>query len=291
MKNKNDDGERIRKYPLTISHLEKLNHHSMFFSETPPPLPPTVEVSAPKTRFFVQRSAASAPGRGQQQPAPSKAPPRMPSVVDLRGRMPPVYDQGHLGSCTANALCAAVQFATPALLGSRLFLYYNERSIENHVADDGGAELCDGVRALERFGVCPEADWPYNPAMFAVSPPSTCYAKASAHKLPTATNVPQNVSSMKQALAAGHPFVVGILVFESFESDAVAASGVVPMPAPKNEKQLGGHAVLCVGYDEVRRRWIMRNSWGDGWGCGGYFFLDYAYLIDPTLASDIWILA
>ena len=54
------------------------------------------------------------------------------------------------------------------------------------------------------------------------------------------------------------------------------------------ECKKNGHAVVAVGYDDAQQVFIMRNSWGTGWGMQGYFTLPYAYLIDPHLASDFW---
>jgi hypothetical protein len=50
---------------------------------------------------------------------------KLPSSVDLRQHLPAVYDQGELGSCTANAGCGALQFLG-YLNPSRLMLYYDE---------------------------------------------------------------------------------------------------------------------------------------------------------------------
>lgn len=221
----------------------------------------------------------------------------VPTSVDLRktGRMPPVYDQGQLGSCTANALCAAVQFSDPTrVAGSRLFVYYNERVIESDVAYDAGAQLSDGVLSLERYGVCPEAEWPYDVARFAVKPPQACYKDAAARRLLRASAVPDSLVAMKRVLAGGRPFVIGIAIYPEFESAAVAKSGAVPMPTAEEMADpkacLGGHAVLCVGYDDTKGTWLMRNSWGAAWGLAGYFTLPYAYLLSPALASDGWTL-
>jgi C1A family cysteine protease len=221
--------------------------------------------------------------------AAAKSADKLPATIDLRTRpcMPPVYDQGHLGSCTANALCAAVQYDIPTLQGSRLFLYYNERKMEKDIPDDAGALLSDGIVCLERYGVCPEAEWPYDVAKFADRPPNKCYLDATLHRVTQVHSVPPSMSIMKGVLAAGYPFAVGIAVYASFETDAVATTGSVPMPH-EGEACLGGHAVLCVGYDDVRGAWIMRNSWGAAWGDHGYFYLPYAYLMDAKLASDCW---
>jgi C1A family cysteine protease len=217
-------------------------------------------------------------------PSPSTS---LPTLIDLRPKMPPIYDQGHLGSCTANALCALIGYDKPGFCGSRLFVYYNERKLENDIPDDAGATLADGIKTLTVHGVCPESEWPYNPYQFAIKPPAKCYQDALKEKALKVQNVLCNLQSMKNCLASGFPFVVGIAIYESFESIQVASNGVVPMPKP-NESCLGGHAVVCVGYDDSKKSWIMRNSWGTSWGLKGYFYLPYAYLTTASLASDAW---
>ena len=97
----------------------------------------------------------------------------------------------------------------------------------------------------------------------------------------------QTLDQLKGCLAAGYPIVFGFSVYESFETQAVAKTGKVPMPKSK-EKQLGGHAVLAVGYDDASKRFIVRNSWGTGWGLQGYFTIPYDYLTDGNLADDFW---
>ena len=93
---------------------------------------------------------------------------------------------------------------------------------------------------------------------------------------------------MKEVLADGLPIVIGFVVYQSFESDAVTNTGVVPMPG-HHEKKLGGHCVVVVGYDDSQSRFILRNSWGTGWGMQGYFTMPYAYLTNPRLSSDFWM--
>ena len=212
----------------------------------------------------------------------------LPTVVDLRSRMPPVYDQGELGSCSAQALCALV--STSTFRASRLFVYYNERKLENDIPDDSGAALSDGVLSLQKYGVCSELLWPYNITQFADVPPSMCYQDAKKHKIVKAHTVACTLPAMQQCLQSGVAFVVGIVVYDSFESDTVARTGMVPMPNRSTDTMLGGHAVVCVGYDASRKLFLMRNSWGTAWGLQGYFYLPFAYLLDPTLSSDAWAL-
>ena len=97
------------------------------------------------------------------------------------------------------------------------------------------------------------------------------------------------MTSMKNSLINNDPFVVGIAIYESFETYKVFKTGMVPMPT-STEKLLGGHAVVCVGFDDIKQVWIMRNSWGINWGDRGYFYLPYLYLLDSHLSTDLWII-
>jgi C1A family cysteine protease len=108
------------------------------------------------------------------------------------------------------------------------------------------------------------------------------------HQVTSYQRVPRMFNQMKGCLAHGYPFVLGFSVYESFESEEVARTGVVPMPDIAKEQMLGGHAVLAVGYDDADQRFLCRNSWGESWGEGGYFTMPYAYLTDRSLASDFW---
>src|SRR5580704_10170246 len=217
----------------------------------------------------------------------------LPPSVDLRPQCAPVYDQGQLGSCTANAIAGAIEFdqrkeqLAEIFTPSRLFIYYNERVIENSVASDAGAQIRDGIKSVASQGVCAETLWPYVEGQFATRPSAPCYKIAKTHPAVNYSRVPQDPNQLKACLAAGYPFVLGITVYESFESEQVAHSGVVPLPQA-SEIALGGHAVMAAGYDDASQRFLVRNSWGSDWGMGGYFTIPYAYLADDNLASDFW---
>jgi C1A family cysteine protease len=217
----------------------------------------------------------------------------LPPKADLRPTCPPVYDQGQLGSCTGNAIAAAMQFERsrqklkPDFAPSRLFIYYNERVIEGTVGVDSGAQIRDGIKAVGTLGVCPEPEWPYDIEKFIQKPPPKAFQDALHAKAVSYSRVVRTLQQMKGCLASGFPFVLGFSVYESFESQAVAGTGAMPMPAP-SEKLLGGHAVLAVGYDDSQQRFIVRNSWGSAWGLGGYFTMPYAYLLDENLSDDFW---
>jgi C1A family cysteine protease len=224
------------------------------------------------------------------------APPRflsaLPPSTDLRGQCPAVYDQGMLGSCTANAIGGAVEFdrlkqKLPDFVPSRLFIYYNERVIEGTVGSDSGAQLRDGIKTVASQGVCPEPEWPYDVSKFTLKPSRQAYQDATTDRAVSYQALVQEVNQMKGCLASGYPFVFGFTVYESFESAAVAKSGHAPMPSP-SERAIGGHAVMAVGYEDAQQRFLVRNSWGANWGMAGYFTMPYAYLIQTGLASDFW---
>jgi C1A family cysteine protease len=192
------------------------------------------------------------------------------------------------------------QNSATAFIPSRLFIYYNERSMEGTVGSDAGAQIRDGIKSVASQGDCPESLWRYDdtPAdADGIFPPSAparlvpgpeCYAAAATHKALQYQSIDQNLADMKGCLTAGYPFIFGFTVYESFESYAVAKNGGnVPMPSA-GERVLGGHAVMAVGYDDEDALFICRNSWGDGWGDAGYFYMHYAYLLDNNLSSDFW---
>jgi C1A family cysteine protease len=210
-----------------------------------------------------------------------------PKSVDLRPDMPPVWDQGQLGSCTAFALTAAVAFLH-GFDGSQLWLYYKERALEHTTKQDAGAMIRDGIKVLAKEGLPPEAAWPYDIAKFKRRPPVAAN-KAAKQELIGEYRRLAGVNDYLDCLASGSPFVVGITVFESFESDAVAASGKVPMPGPK-EQSLGGHAICVVGY-RSDGSFIVRNSWSEQWGDKGYFYLPRDYLASADLATDAWVIS
>src|SRR4030088_1562107 len=219
------------------------------------------------------------------------SPPRflaaLPASTDLRAKCPAVYNQGALGSCTANAIGAAVEFdrlkqKLPDFVPSRLFIYYNERVIEGTVRSDSGAQLRDGIKSVASQGVCPESEWPYVIENFTTKPPAKAYRDAVLDRAVSYQSLVQDLNQMKGCLASGYPFIFGFTVYESFESQEVAQTGHAPVPGP-NERAVGGHAVMAVGYHDASQTFLVRNSWGTEWGIAGCFTLPYTYLLQPGL--------
>ncbi|TPN43745.1 MULTISPECIES: C1 family peptidase [unclassified Mesorhizobium] len=244
--------------------------------------------------------------RDQLYSAPLPVLKALPAAVDLKPEFP-IYDQGRIGSCTANALAGAVQFdrlkskQMPDFVPSRLFIYYNERKIEGHVANDAGAQIRDGIRTLQKQGACPEAEWPYDdtPAAYdggpfpknskpATPPKKACYDDASKYVITSYQRLTPILNQLRGCLAAGYPFVFGFTVFDSWYSQNPRPA-TIPLPGA-NDSAIGGHAVMCVGYDNATSLFKIRNSWGASVGKKGYFFMPYAYLTDGSMASDFWVI-
>ncbi len=215
----------------------------------------------------------------------------LPPSADLRSICPPVENQGNLSSCTGNALVGALEILeikdeVPFQDLSRLFIYYNERVIEHSVRADDGAAIRDGIKTLVKQGVCTEKKWPYTPSKVFTKPPKACYTEAAKHQIISYQRI-QTLDEMRACLADGFPFVFGFSVYESFESPEVAKTGILGLPTP-GERQIGGHAVVGVGYNDADKRFTVRNSWGADWGQGGYFTIPYDYLDNRNLSDDFW---
>ena len=225
--------------------------------------------------------------------APAKT---LPTRVSLRKQMPPVYDQGQLGSCTANSIGAILELnelkqkepdaATP----SRLFIYFNERVMEGTVAEDSGAEIRDGIKSVAQLGAPPEDVWPYDVTKFAKKPPAKAYTQAKKHQAVRYSRVVQDAIALQNVLASGYAISFGFTVYTSFET-SIGSDGIVPMPQP-DEKVLGGHAVVAIGYKPIKGQLYFecRNSWGPDWADNGYFWMPAAYVTSPSLASDFWVI-
>jgi len=213
---------------------------------------------------------------------------------DLRNKFPlEVYDQGKIGSCTANALCSIFEYDNNNFKGSRLFLYYNERLLINEVDKDSGAYLKDGITCLKLYGICHEKYWNYSIENLFIKPSYEAYKNAKKNYLIEAFNIPKNLKSIKYWLINNEPIAIAIGIFSNFMKLDIAKSGIVNMPDFINDKFLGGHAVVICGFDDKNERFILRNSWGNYWGDNGYFYLPYDYLLNSNqnlCGNDFWII-
>lgn len=219
----------------------------------------------------------------------------LPAKTDLSatvtGRLwADVWDQGNLGACGAFTAAAALLFemlqaGVPAVIPSRLFIYYATRRLMGTLDQDSGVTNRDLLKALKNYGWCDEALWPYRIDRFRDRPPEEAIAQAAARKITEYKAVPQDPAQMKGCLAEGNTIVFGFTVYESFED--AERTGRVAVPGP-GERTIGGHDVLLVGHDDAAGVYKFRNSYDDSWGDRGYGYMPYAYAHNPRLASDFW---
>ena len=225
----------------------------------------------------------------------------LPAHIDLSEEMPPVLDQGQLGSCASQATSNTLRHMLKMekvheFQPSRLYLYWNTRvNIEHSPGDqDTGVCIRDVCKALSKYHACNETVWPYIISKFSVAPPLGTYQNASLHKQVKYGFVPQTLNDIKTCLVNHHPVLIGIQVYDSLETQAVMDSGVIPMPDTQVEQCQGGHALILVGADDATQRFTIMNSWGTSVGLPdkkGFFTIPYAYVLNPNLASDFWALS
>lgn len=219
--------------------------------------------------------------------------------VDPRGEMPDCYDQGQLGSCTANAVAGAIEYDSilngDHITPSRLFIYYMERELEGTTNYDSGAYGHDGFKISRKDGVISEDLIPYDIGKFTVAPTQEELEEAKKYRIgkyvhPGLSMAPSDWEARRDAIKAilsnKQTIAFGFTVYESFESSEVEKTGVVPMPE-SGEKELGGHEPLVVGYlAEEPDYGLVRNSWGTKWGLKGYCLMPWQMICSPQYSSD-----
>lgn len=204
-------------------------------------------------------------------------------------------NQGDLGACTAHAITAALRWHIRKMGGkpdaplSRLQLYFDERAAEGTADEDAGAEIRTGIKCVKKNGVSYEDAWPYDVKRFTRKPPADLYERTQLFGSLTYERVAVSVTGLKTALASGFPVVIGVSLYESFESEEVEKTGIVPMPDPENEGISGGHCMYAVGYGQKPGYFTVANSWSEEWGDKGYCYIPEKYLGSPNLGDDYWV--
>lgn len=216
----------------------------------------------------------------------------LPSIVDLP--MPPIRDQGELGSCTGQSSMTVAMFnrtlqkETPEFVPSVLFNYYNTRAAEGTIKEDAGAEIRNSIKTVVKMGFCPEELWPYVESKFKIRPPAAAYKSAQLYKAIEYFRLDNtNLVELKTCISSGFPFVCGFSVYADSITNANEKGGFITMPSSKDTMD-GGHAVVVCGYDDSKKLFKIHNSWSTEVGDKGYYYMPYEYMTNPNLADDFW---
>jgi len=211
-----------------------------------------------------------------------------PGSVNLLEYCAPVENQTTTSSCTAHGIVGNLEMLekknnTNFYDISRLFVYYNTRMIRGIEDTDGGAYIRDGIKSLVRYGYCSEKLWKYDEERVNEKSDRKSYKEAKRHLIKEYKRI-LNIIDIIKCIASGYPVIFGIALYESFQSKKVAKTGKIPIPK-RNEKPIGGHCMLVIGYDIKKKVFIVRNSWSSKWGDNGNCYIPFSYM---EQASDMW---
>lgn len=235
------------------------------------------------------------PDKRDKMYAKLSSPVALPRIADLRPWVGSIKDQGSEGSCTGHAgssdvewQCRKYRNEQPVL--SPAFLYSQELINEGTFPNDNGAMPRSICQVLNKFGVCEESVDPYKPGSI-VTPSAPQIENAKKYQL----GGYHRMTSLDQVLSClgdptPWPVLLSFNVYASFESEAVAKTGLMPIPNPAYEVLMGGHEVLVVGYDQDKQVLIIQNSWGRAWGDQGFFYMPFPLVQNPNMVTDLWII-
>lgn len=205
-----------------------------------------------------------------------------PTAVDWRNNngnwVTPVKNQQDCGSC--------VSFAVLATVEARMNIVCKNQNLDKDLSEAFlfycGCGNCCGTGwnfppALDfckNRGMLDEAVFPYTPG----NQPCKPGLPAPTMKLTNWTSL-LATADRKNAIASKGPVVAGMAVFQDFYN---YTGGVY---RHTTGQLVGYHAISCVGYDDTQKCWICKNSWGAGWGEGGFFRIGYGECeIDTSFA-------
>lgn len=207
--------------------------------------------------------------------------------IDLRDKCPGIFDQGHIGSCTANAGCLLYKAQGSIernFEASRLFLYYVTRERGGDPSKDNGAMPITMMQAMRDVGVCKESIWPYQQSKVTDAPPQEARDNAGFHRITGVKNLLRQREVLIKCLDEGKPFIFGFNLGRHFR-DRVGKSGVYRQP---ETDFIGAHCVCCVGYSRSEKAFLVANSWGTSWGLNGYFLFDESMICDGSITGNFW---
>ena len=209
---------------------------------------------------------------------PEAAAPEYPSAYDLRdvggsNFVTAIRDQGACGSCVAFGSCAAVEGtlsvqendADPDVDLSEAYLFYCVAASQGSTCADGWYPKV-ALATLQQQGTPDESGFPYTAGDQECAACSDWEARATKisgwHPL-------QTPAEMKAWISSRGPIVGSMKVYEDFEH---YRGGTYRHVAGRD---VGGHCICLVGYDDQQGHWIGKNSWDTRWGEDGFFRIAY----------------
>ena len=217
----------------------------------------------------------------------------IPKTIDYTPKMSPVRNQGTEGTCIAFASVVGVKEYQDKKEYDRLirlsprYLYYLCKKFDGQPFQDGTYPRI-AMKVLAKYGVAEESCWPYKPFQRDF-PCANADKEAKRYRIKAYARL-LSLLEMKRSLAINGPFLAGVKVFKGWFSKRVIKSGLIPLPARK-EQAVGGHAVCILGFDDAKQVFKFKNSWGKSWADKGYGYLSYAYVqkycVDAWSATDL----
>lgn len=215
----------------------------------------------------------------------------LPPSVDLSGSMPPVGDQGRLGSCVAWASAHALATfnanvekqwgAGSADHWASAAYQYGELLKLSKGACGDGTSLKDAMDLLIRQGCPSAARYPYSDRECLSSG-----ANDGQFRLGSFNRVdPKNRAAVKAELAAGSLVMFGATLHQSFMNFTGGGvfRGSGPMVTQGNMH--AAHALVIIGYDDARGAYRIQNSWGTNWGDAGRMWMAYETLEETAFEA------
>lgn len=209
--------------------------------------------------------------------------------IDLRPHCPGIY-VSKLNDSVTSSLAAIYEYYKILEdknfidIPSRLFMYYNERQLLNTIPQDSGSQIRIGLRAMNKFGVSMEKFWKYDTYNLTIKPPDKCYNISD--KLIIYYRLDQTLNTLKQSLIKKKPFVFGCCIYKDYLLSALNG-GTILLPK-EDEEVIDYISFMCVGFDDNKGCFIIRNNRGLSWGDKGYGYIPYDYILNKNLSTDFW---
>lgn len=214
----------------------------------------------------------------------------LPSSIDLSNSFPPPGDQGLQGSCVGWAVAYALksyqekmeeqwEYSSRGTLFSPSWIYNQING-----GFDVGSDPMEALQLIVDRGAATMATMPYDATNFTRQPGSAARNEAAIYRAEGFQRV-NGVAEMRRALAARVPVTIGIKSYESLHR----LSGPASVYSTFTGESDGGHMVTIVGYDDTRFGGAFKviNSWGTGWGDGGFFWIPYSDMADVSLVAFV----